>query len=404
MPETPPVSSESLRAASSGRGGRYIYIAAPWTPVGGGMYRVTDYLVQSQAAQPDSGSAQLRPLDSRGGRGPAFSLLILLTALAKILWGRLNGRLAGVHVNVAERLSWVRKATIIAFARALGVPVVLHLHAQMQRFYARLPAPLQAHARWVFGLADAVIVIGPNARRFVTGELRVPPERVEIVINGVPAATEPRRAAPADGVQRVLFLGNLGRLKGVDDLLRALARPGFDRANLQVTIAGGGDVAGYQAMASELGVTDVVTFPGWCDQARKATLLAQADVLVLPSYEEVLPLVVLEALANGVAVICTAVGEVPSLLTHGVDTLYVKPGDVGELAQALQTVLRDPHLRETLEHNGHALYQQQFSLQSFFAGVARVHHRAFGIAGAPRETATTKAPAPVATAATERAL
>jgi glycosyltransferase involved in cell wall biosynthesis len=390
MQETPPLSSSALPAADAGRRSRFIYIAAPWTPVGGGMYKVTDYLIQSQAAQPAQDAAQLRPLDSRGGKSAAFSIWVLLTALAKILAGRVTGQLAGVHVNVAERLSWVRKGTIIAFSHLVGVPVVLHLHAQMHRFYAGLPGPLQALTRWVFGLADVVAVIGPNARRFVTDELKVPADRVEIVINGVPDATEPRRIKRPGAVQRVLFLGNLSQRKGVDDLLRALALPGFDRAKVEVTMAGG-DTGEYEAQARELGITDFVKFPGWCDQAQTAQLLAAADVLVLPSYDEVLPLVILEALANGVAVVTTAVGEVPSLLTDGVDTLYVKPGDARDIAAGLQKVLGDPQLQETLEHNGQALYRRQFSLPGFFAAVARIHRRAFGIAGTPREPAAAPA-------------
>jgi glycosyltransferase involved in cell wall biosynthesis len=268
---------------------------------------------------------------------------------------------------------------------------VLHLHAQMQRYYEGLPRPLQALTRWVFGLADIVVVIGPRARRFVVQELSVPAGRVEILINGVPAATEPRRRREASAVQRMLFVGSLSQLKGVDDLLAALARPGFDRDRLEVTIAGGGDVAAYQAKARALGVADFVRFSGWCDQAQIARLLANADVLALPSYDEVLPLVVLEALANGVAVVCTPVGELPSLVTDGVDVLYVQPGAVEDLAATLQKVLQDPQLQQQLERNGLALYQRQFSLPRFFAGVARVHQRAFGIAGQARETARTAA-------------
>jgi glycosyltransferase involved in cell wall biosynthesis len=387
MQETPHLPTNALPDATAAAPQRYIYIAAPWTPVGGGMYKVTDYLIQSQAATPAARAAHLRPLDSRGGASALFSLWVLLTALLKIVRGRLDGGLAGVHVNLAQRLSLVRKGTIVALCRAVGVPVVLHLHAQMQRYYEGLPRPLQALTRWVFGLADVVVVIGPRARRFVVQQLGVPADRVEILINGVPGATEPRRQREGGAVQRVLFVGSLSQLKGVDDLLAALARPGFEQNRLEVTVAGGGDVAAYEARARQLGVADFVRFPGWCDQAQVARLLANADVLVLPSYDEVLPLVVLEALANGVAVVCTPVGELPSLLTDGVDVLYVQPGAVDELAAALQKVLREPQLQRQLERNGLALYQRQFSLPRFFAGVARVHQRAFGVAGQPREGA-----------------
>jgi glycosyltransferase involved in cell wall biosynthesis len=386
MPQSP-LSTESLAASPATRhDGSFIYIACPWTPVGGGMFKVCDYLLQSQSPHPAESAARLRPLDSRGGASALFSLWVLTVALAKILWGRIQGRLAGVHVNMGPRLSLFRKGLIVVTCRALGIPVVLHLHSQMRTFYQGLPAALQRLTRWVFSLADTVVVIGPVARRLVIEDLGVPPERVEIVINGVPAATEPRRKAEPGRVKRVLFLGNLSDQKGVMDLLRALARPGFDREGLEVTLGGGGDVAGYRARAQQLGVSDIVRLPGWCDQWETARLLAQADVLVLPSYDEVLPLVILEALANGVAVICTPLGEIPSLLTDGVHVLYVDPGDVDGLADALQEVLHQPELLETLEHNGLALYGRQFSLPRFFAAMARVHQRTFGVAGQPRES------------------
>ncbi len=386
MTQQAPLSTEAFQVTSGREStGQYIYIACPWTPVGGGMYKVADYLIQSQAAQTPGEAAQLRALDTRGGGSAAASLWVLLTALAKIARGRLSGQLAGVHVNLAQRMSLFRKGTVIAFCRALGVPVVLHMHAQMRDFYAGLPEFLQRMTRWVFSLATGVVVIGPVARHFVTEALRVPARRVSIVINGVPEATEPRRKALAGEPQRLLFLGNLSDLKGVSALLRALARPGFDRGRLQVSIAGGGDVAGYRTKARSLGIDGFVTFEGWCDQDKTARLLAQTDVLVHPSFDEVLPLVILEALANRVAVVCTPVGEIPSLLTDDVDVRFVAPGDVDELSETLQEVLGKPALIETLASNGRALYEQQFSLPHFFTNVARIHQRCFGVSARARD-------------------
>jgi glycosyltransferase involved in cell wall biosynthesis len=255
----------------------------------------------------------------------------------------------------------------------------------MQDFYAALPAVLQRMTRWVFAMAATVVVIGPVARHFVIQALHVPVQRVAIVINGVPEAALPRRKPQPDGPQRLLFLGNLSERKGLSILLQALRKPGFDRTRLQVVIAGGGDVAGYQAKARALGIDEFVKFEGWCDQEKSARLLAASDMLVLPSYEEVLPLVVLEALANGVAVVCTPVGEIPSLLTDGVDARFVTPGDVDDLAAVLQEVLREPALIEAMGHNGRMLYEQHFSLPRFFSSVAHIHQRAFGVAAQQRD-------------------
>ena len=369
-------------ASGPGKSPTYIYIACPWTPVGGGMFKVADYLVQTQSSSIDEGFAQLRPLDTRGGGRAIFSIWVLTTALAKLVGGRLNGRLVGVHVNMAERLSLFRKGVVIVVASALGLPVILHLHAaQLHHFYRALPRPLQWLTRWVFSLPRACIVLGTAARQFVVEELGVPPERVEIVLNGVPEPTVPRCRGGAAGKPRVLFLGNLSERKGVSDLLRALAQGDFGAQAVLVSIAGGGDIAGYQKLAGQLKVDRLVRFEGWVDQQQVAQLMAAADLLVLPSYDEGLPLVILEAMANGVAVVCTPVGEIPSVFTDGREVKFVTAGDAQSIAAGLKDVLDNQGLRETLEANGRARYQQQFSLRSFFASVAAVHKKYFGHSG-----------------------
>ncbi len=380
MPETP-LTSEVLSApqAAAAEDLRYIYIACPWTPIGGGMFKVADYLIQSQVRRPGA-APRLQPLDTRGSGSPVRSLLVLAGALGKLARGRASGHLAGVHVNMAERLSLFRKSTVLLTCKALGLPAVLHLHAaQLHHSYRRFPAPLQGLVRWVFSLPNSVVVLGKTSADFVMNELKVAPQRVEIVINGVPEPRVPRRVPGA--VQRVLFVGNLSERKGVSDLLRALAQPALTDVPLVATFAGGGDVAGYRSMADRLGLGERVRFEGWADQDQVATLLAEADMLVLPSYDEGLPLAILEALAHGVAVVCTPVGEIPHVLSDGVDAVFVPPGDVPGIAAGLRRVLQDPGLREALERNGRQLYEQRFSLARFFASIASVHRRHFGVCG-----------------------
>lgn len=362
----------------------YIYIACPWTHVGGGMFKVADYLIQNQVTPAPAGQARLIALDTRGGGSALFSLWVLLTAIARLLAGRFSGRLVGVHVNMAERLSVFRKGVIVACARLLGIPVVLHLHAaQLHHFYRKLPAPLQACTRWIFSLSTRCIVLGQSARAFVIEELQVPADKVDIVINGVPAPSLPRRIRHRDDPRRLLFLGNLSERKGVSDLLHALALPGLNH-KLVVSIAGGGDVERYQTLAETLGIADFIRFEGWADQAKVAELIAAADVLVLPSYDEGLPLVILEALANSVAVVCTPVGEIGSVLSDGVNAHFVRPGDVNDIAAGLHLVLNNEAFRHRLEQNGRAIYEAEFSMARFFASIAAIHKRAFGVSATSR--------------------
>ncbi len=361
---------------------RFIYIAVPWTPIGGGMYKVADYLIQSQPA--DGAGPVLRPLDTRGSGNAAASLLQVARAVGRLVKARFGGRLAGVHVNMAERLDFVRESIVLAACKLLGIPTVLHLHAaQLHHSYQRFPAPLKALVRWVFSLPQSCVVLGKVSAQFVTRELRVPADKVEIVINGVPEPTVPRRPVTLHDVPRVLFVGNLSERKGVSDLLQALAQTALADVPLKLTLAGGGDIAGYAAKAERLGVSGKVHFHGWAGQDELARLLAEADVLVLPSYDEGLPLAILEALAHGVAVVCTPVGEIPHVLAHRRDACFVEPGDAGSIARGLAMVLTDHELREQMERNGKALYESQFSLRHFAGSIARIHQRQFGLSAQP---------------------
>jgi glycosyltransferase involved in cell wall biosynthesis len=385
QPTTDTTESIVLPAASADAAAAkkpFIYIAVPWSPAGGGMFKVADYLIRAQAPKTPEHAAELRPLDTRGPGSAASSMRFLGKAMWAIAKGRFEGTLAGVHVNMAERLSLFRKGMIVATSRAVRVPVVIHLHAQMRSFYASLPSPAQAVVRWIFSLASSVVVIGSGPRRFVIDELGVDPKKVDIVINGVPGpARAPARAIAADGIKRVVFVGRLCEPKGVSDLLVALSKAKLDRAKVEVTLAGNGDIAGYEAKAKQLGVDSFVKFAGWCDQAQIDALLHKSDLLVLPSHDEVLPLVVLEALANGVAVVCTPVGELPTVLSDGQNACFVPVGDTDKLAETLTHVLGDEQQLLTLGRNGRELYEQQFSLERFFTSMARVHQRHFGIAG-----------------------
>ena len=86
-----------------------------------------------------------------------------------------------------------------------------------------------------------------------------------------------------------------------------------------------------------------------------------------------------EALANGVTVICTPVGEISNVLTDGLNATFVQPGDVKGIATSLRRLLEQPALRNELEGNGREIYEQSFSVAKFFDNIAAIHTRCFGI-------------------------
>jgi glycosyltransferase involved in cell wall biosynthesis len=293
----------------------------------------------------------------------------LLRASARIVATSTGTAPSIVHVNMAERSSILRKGLLLTLARAVGVPTLLHLHAaEIMRLYPRLYWPGRAALRAVFRGAGVCVVLGEPWRAWLTDEMGVAAARIVVLRNGV-AVPKVRHSARADGEFTFLFLGNLLARKGLPDLLNALATPHVTAMGWRLVIAGGGDAAPLHRLAQILNIDARVNFAGWLDRAATDVALANADVLVLPSHHEALPLVLLEAAALGVPVITTPVGAIPELFRDGESALFVTPGDRFALAAALHRLLTDPECRVRLAHNGLALYQREFTMPQFAASL-----------------------------------
>lgn len=352
------------------------FLVCPTAQVGGGMGQVVTYLIDHGASH-----MPLRPvaLDARGPGALIWSPWYLLLAITRVAAGALSGRLALIHLHVAERGSLVRKGLVALVARALGVKTLLHLHAaEIRPFYDGLPGWAQAMVRFIFRRADLCVVLGNGWRDWLIETIGVAPARIVVLRNGVPRPMAPDSAPPMsktpDAPFRILFLGNLTPRKGVGDLLAALATLRTTH-RFEAVFAGGGQVDAYRTEADRLGLASIIEFPGWVDRAQAAALTAGADVLVLPSYHEGLPLVILEALGAGVPVICTPVGSIPEVLTDQQTALLVPPGDIPALAAALRRLIEQPAVRASLASAGRDLYDREFTMDGFVTGVAALYRR-----------------------------
>lgn len=154
----------------------------------------------------------------------------------------------------------------------------------------------------------------------------------------------------------ILFVGRLVKSKGLLQLVEALhllRRQGID---FQCVIVGDGPLRGQLIeRVEELGLGDRVRMVGWLRPLSEELrdCYKQADILCLPSYAEGLPLVLIEAMAHGVAVLATDVGGIPDLVEHEKNGLLVRPGDAQQLARELTRLLTDHDLRTRCARNGY---------------------------------------------------
>lgn len=360
---------------------KIIYVVAPTGAAGGGMGRVKDYMLASGGDS--AGRFAFRPLVTRDDRGAAFSVLLLARAVLAIWLMALRGRLAFVHVHFGDKGSAARKGLIVLAARLALVPVVLHLHAaELIGFHAEGSALRKAAIRLPFRAANVIIVLGKLWKDWLATDLRIDPAKIDILYNGVPVEPMPR-VFEAGRPRTLLFLGQLMERKGTHDLLHALALLPEETGDWRAVFAGNGDIPFYRGLAAELGIASRVTFTGWVDQNGVREWLARADMMALPSYNEGIPLVILEALGAGTPVICTPVGAIPEVLEEGRDVLFVPPGDHPALARAITRLMTETALLQRLSDGGIDRFRRQFSLDVFIVNLFAIYRRRFGLAIEP---------------------
>lgn len=273
-------------------------------------------------------------------------LFTALTGWVRFIGGLIGRRVALVHVHMASRASFWRKFLFLLPAFALHVPVVLHLHgAEFREFYGRESSLfVQRLIRFVFERASRVVVLSGGWREWVQDQF--PEARVSVVYN--PVVLPERTSDALRASNTLLFLGRLGERKGTFDLVEALARLVPVYPNVKLWLGGDGVLDEVHARATALGVAAHVETLGWVRGEAKHDLLARASVYVLPSYNEGLPVSVLEAMAAGLPVVSTPVGGIPEAVVDCVEGYLVQPGDVVALADRLGRLLADTELRSRM--------------------------------------------------------
>ena len=262
-----------------------------------------------------------------------------------------------------------------AASRLLGVPHVATMHGGIgfsDRWRRRVAF------RWACRTSRAVVAVSRASAAEMEARLGLSPGTFQVIPNGI----RPEHASGADfrgelslpgATLLILAVGNLYPVKGHAVLLRALSSCGIAA---HLAIAGRGEeLESLAALAKELGLGGRLHLLGY--RADIADLLAAADVFAMPSLSEGLPLALLEAMFAGKAIVASAVGGIPEVITDRVEGLLVPPADIGALSGAMTELLGDPELRTRLGQAAATLARSRYSIETMAASYLSL----FGQAG-----------------------
>jgi len=268
----------------------------------------------------------------KGLRGRAYNLIYLAEALVLARWMRANG-IVHLHNHIAKA-----SCTVAMLASYLsGIPYSFTLHGPddlAEPVHWRLDAKI-ARAAFVACISDFC-----RAQAMLASD-RAHWDRLHVIHCGVDPARYDRPRTAGEG--RLLFVGRLAAVKGIPVLFEALAAARAARPGLTLTLIGDGpERRALEAEAAARGIADALTFAGYRSQAEVADALTRADLLVLPSFAEGVPVVLMEAMAARLPVVATRVAGVPELVEDGVSGHLVPAGSPEPLAAAILSALAAP--------------------------------------------------------------
>ena len=196
----------------------------------------------------------------------------------------------------------------------------------------------------------------------------VPEDRIEIIENYSVLhedALEERMQRECNNT--VLFLGELGKRKGCYDIPAVIAQVKKSIPDVIFVLAGAGSEADEKAikeLIAEKGISDNVKFPGWVRGDTKDKLLREADVFFLPSYNEGMPMSVLDAMGYGLPVVSTNVGGIPKIVHDGENGYCCDPGNVNQFAKGIMEILLDRKERKSFGEASWKIVKEGYSLEA----------------------------------------
>lgn len=267
------------------------------------------------------------------------------------------------HIHAASYGSTFRKRIYLKIIKKYKKKVILHIHgAEYMVFFDKLSKKKKRQVIDTLQVADMVIALSNEWKNKFDNKFGL--KNCYVLENGI--NTEKLAPAIVDTKKNqtsFVTLGRLGKRKGTYDLVDAIEIARKKVPNIRCYLAGDGEIDKFCNIIVERGLQNNIEVVGWADFTKKLELLSKVSTVVLPSYNEGLPMSILEGMATGKAIISTTVGAIPEVVKEE-NGILIQPGDVQALADALVKCSTNLKMLEDMSQKNINKIYEQFSMKS----------------------------------------
>ena len=267
-----------------------------------------------------------------------------------------------VHINGVGPTDFFHLTT----ANAHWAPSLVTLHGEWQPQVDAIVGRTLREADWVAGCSAAVLERGRRLAPEVT-------DRSSIVYNGLEAPSLSPEPLPFDA-PRILCLGRLASEKGMDLALAAFPSVLEQFPSARLIIAGNGVLRSeLERQAMCYGVGHAVDFIGWVAPDKVPALINASTIVLMPSRQDSLPLVALEAALMARPIVATCVGGLPEVVVHNETGLLVAKESIGALATAVNWLVAHPEVAISMGHAARTRAQRIFGWEQHVAAYGALY-------------------------------
>ncbi len=269
-----------------------------------------------------------------------------------------------VHLHMTKGGSTVRKGMIAFISKLLGIKYIIHLHINYEDYYKRYPAIFKNFTKWIFRNTECNIVLSKDMGAFI--KKIVPCSNITVIGNGVHI---PHVNPYNYHNKHILFFSVFEKRKGIFDLLRCikLLDTRIDK-DIRFYICGAGEEEdAIRDEIESLGTKHRIGRFGWIDNSEKENVFKETGIHVLPSYNEGLPMSVIETMAYGIPNISTHIPGMSSIINDGETGFLINPGDIEALADKIEKLVKDENLRRKFSDNSYDFVKTNNSIELMMA-------------------------------------
>lgn len=244
-----------------------------------------------------------------------------------------------IHIHSSFGPSFYRKLPYIYFASYKKTPIINHIHgADFETFYFNASQKKKNLISKTYNKCSKLIALSDEWRENL--KIIVPEENIAVIHNySTPHLDALQARRDRDLNNQILFLGEIGARKGCYDIPTVVEKVSKVIPNVKFVLAGMGDIEQINTLLENKGVSHNVEFPGWVRGESKDQLLRESDIFFLPSYNEGMPMAILDAMGYGLPIISTNVGGIPQIVQLDKNGYTCEPGDTEGFANYMIELL-----------------------------------------------------------------